>query len=163
MTDWRETGERLKREWFDLKGKNSAEFNRKYPDLLEQADRSFVNAVFDFAEGRPKKLAEYLRSGRPLTPYNRDGLALAVEGKLTPQPKRGRPRNRMLQGAASGAESFYSHWRRENDQNDINDWGHRRAMMDESIQFALEFWPCYSDVDPEAVQQYINRPKSRRN
>jgi len=68
----------------------------------------------------------------------------------------------MLQGVASGAESFYWNWRRENDQNDINDWGHRQAMKDESIQFALEFWPCFSDVDPEAVQQYMNRPKSRR-
>ena len=163
MTDWRETGERLKREWFDLQEKILAESNRKYPDLLEQAERSFVNAVFEFADGRPKKLAEYLRSGRPLTPYDRDGLALAVEGKLTPKSKRGRPRNRMLQDAASGAESFYRNWRRENDQNGINDWGHRQAMMDESIRFALEFRPCYSDADPEAVQQYLNRPKSRRN
>lgn len=163
MTDWRETGKRLKREWVELREKNLAELNRKYLDLLEQAGRSFVIAAFDFAEGRPKKLAEYLRSGRPLTPYNREGLALAVEGKLTRQSKRGRPRNRMLQGAASGAESFYSDWRRENLQNDINDWGYREAMLDESIQFALKFWPCFSDVNSEAVRQYLNRPKSRQN
>ena len=84
MTDLRETGERLKREMFDLKTKHSAEMDRKYPDLLEHLDRSFMDAVFDFAHGDPTKLAEYLRSGRPLTPFERDGLAQAVEGKLTP-------------------------------------------------------------------------------
>ncbi len=161
MTSWRATGERLRQEWLSWRHKPVLS-EADVAGLMESIKRhpSFTLALHEHLRGDSAKLVDYLRSTRRLDAKERSDLADVLGGRYDRKPRRGAPRNRAAHGALVAAEYFYDWWLKENKRNGINDWGNRLLMKDEAIRVAIEVEG--HEVDPEAVRDLMDRPKSRR-
>jgi hypothetical protein len=112
----------------------------------------------------PHVLIAHLRSGRPLSPDDRERIAQALEKAAYPKPARGRPRDKRLLEATQLARAIYLQWKVENIAAGINDRGLGRQMKNRSCNYAIEIQAIDGGPPPasESVREMMERPISRR-
>jgi hypothetical protein len=135
------------------------------PAIESATSDSFLFAVVRWAgrERNPLPLAEWLRSEKPITAFDREQLAQAVEAAdLMPiKARQGRPRASDARQTLYVARLVYRRWLKVNDEQGINDFGQRSLMKDLSIEIAIRLEQ--STVEPIAVRDLWDRPASRQN
>jgi hypothetical protein len=112
----------------------------------------------------PLVLIACLRSGRPLSPDDRERIAQALEKAAYHKPARGRPHDERLYQAAHLALAIYHQRKIENIAVGINNRGLGRQMKDRSCDYAIEILAIAGGPPPasESVREMMERPISRR-
>jgi hypothetical protein len=122
----------------------------------------FNKAVLSYIQGSHTKLAEYLYT-RQLSRGEQAELARALVHRAAPI-KRGRPKSLEQLNKAEWAKFalfFYQAWRDLNEENGVDDWGHRDEMKQQACQFVVEIEGLGED-SVEDIRQLVDRPISRR-
>jgi hypothetical protein len=101
-------------------------------------------------------LADYLRSGKPLTYYTIDAIAAWMAGELPPKRGRGRPHGTPIERAERAVgmrllEMLYR-WRYEQA-------GRPSGKADEFVELVAK----ERGIDPEKLRNYIRRSKKQRH
>jgi hypothetical protein len=140
---------------------------RQPANLVKREQLSFWGVICVAVNGDESPLIDYLRSDRPLSPRDRNNLALYLSGYWSDFPGRGRPTKITHKTVAATALEFYEDWRRYNRDHRTRDRGQAEAMKDEALRFVVEdLWPSHlGTIDGTAraaIRDLMNRPKSRR-
>ena len=159
--NWRESGRLFRGEYISKR----KQFASIFQERISLSKPTFLNVLMRWAgrERNPDPIIEYLRSDAPITTYDREQLAKAIESiELRPHARpRGRPRNRELHELAAEANHLLRRGRTMNDQAGINDFGPRSEMMDEAIAMSIEL-SGNTNASAEEVRALLERPRSRR-
>lgn len=166
MNDWKENGRRV----FDRCRAAHRELADAFAEALDQLRRkpvsveaTYINALRAYATGAPSKLAEHVRSGKPI---QREWLAQVLEGDVW-RPKIGRPKNSDIWCVALAARCIYRDWKAENQQTGISSRGHADDMKEEAVKIAMELeldadWKSEEKFYNEVIL-FMSRSKLRQN
>jgi hypothetical protein len=119
--------------------------------------QEFAEAYFKSDSDDMTPLAEYLKSGKSLTPEETEKLA-----QLLPKKTRtGRPHNRQLRAAARMARTFYKALREMNEQSGVKDHGHGDDMKLCAARVTVEDWFSYEPdghrLSAEDIESFAQR------